>query len=55
MKILMIAHFSPIPGDGGNGRFIYLLNKFRYPDDCVEFVTSAFLHGTKDKCGSRRA
>ena len=47
MKILLIAQFNTFPFEGGNSRFTYLLDKFDYKKDEVEFITSRFRHGTK--------
>lgn len=49
MKILMIAQFNTFEFEGGNSRFTYLLDKFDYKKDEVEFITSNFKHGTKSK------
>lgn len=47
MKILMIANFVTFPWEGGNSRFIYLLNKMHYKKEEVELITSNFRHETK--------
>ena len=47
MKILMIAQFNTFSFEGGNSRFSYLLDKFDYKKNEVEFITSSFRHGTK--------
>lgn len=47
MKILMIAQFNTFSFEGGNSRFTYLLDKFDYSKDQVEFITSRFRHSTK--------
>lgn len=47
MKILMIAQFNTFSFEGGNSRFTYLLDKFDYKKNKVEFITSNFGHGTK--------
>lgn len=45
--ILMIAHFTQIPGEAGNGRFHYLAEKINKDKAKVEVVTSKFSHRTK--------
>ncbi|KNY26377.1 glycosyltransferase family 4 protein [Pseudobacteroides cellulosolvens] len=45
--ILIIAHFTQIPGEYGNGRFNYIAEKIDKSDACVELVTSSFSHRTK--------
>jgi len=49
MKIMMIANYVIFPWEGGNSRFIYLLNKFNNKLNQIELVTSNFRHGTKEK------
>ncbi len=45
--ILIIAHFTQIPGEYGNGRFNYIAEKIDKTDTYVELVTSSFSHRTK--------
>lgn len=45
--ILIVTHFTQIPGEIGNGRFSYLLNKINKKDIEVEMITSSFSHRTK--------
>ncbi|EJT6171573.1 glycosyltransferase family 4 protein [Clostridium perfringens] len=47
--ILMITHFTQVPWEAGNGRFLYLLNMFDYKKVKVELVTTDFSHRTKEK------
>ncbi|EOU1918144.1 glycosyltransferase WbuB [Clostridium perfringens] len=47
--ILMVTHFTQIPREAGNGRFLYLLNMFDYDKVQVELVTTDFSHRTKEK------
>ncbi|MDH2462030.1 glycosyltransferase family 4 protein [Clostridium perfringens] len=47
--ILMITHFTQLPGELGNGRFLYILNKLKYEDVNVELVTTNFSHSKKCK------
>ena len=47
--ILMITHFTQVPWEAGNGRFLYLLNMFDYEKVKVELVTTDFSHRTKEK------
>lgn len=45
--ILIIAHFTQIPGEKGNGRFHYIAQKLNKRDINIEVVTSSFSHKTK--------
>lgn len=45
--ILIIAHFTQVPGELGNGRFNYIAEKINKKDANVEVVTTNFSHGTK--------
>ena len=45
----MIAEFNTFPFEGGNSRFTYLLDKIDYSKNGVEFITSIFRHGKKEK------
>ena len=45
----MIAEFNTFPFEGGNSRFTYLLDKIDYSKNSVEFITSSFRHGKKEK------
>lgn len=47
MKILMINHFTQIPGETGNGRFVYIADMFLKAGLEVEMVTTSFSHRTK--------
>lgn len=49
MKILIIAQFNTFSFEGGNSRYTYLLDKFDYKKNDVEFITSNFRHGPKRK------
>lgn len=45
--ILIIAHFTQIPGEQGNSRFGYIANRFSENGHNVELVTTKFSHRTK--------
>lgn len=45
--ILIIAHFTQVPGELGNGRFQYIAEKIDKKSTIVEVVTSSFSHKTK--------
>lgn len=45
----MINHFAHVPGEKGNGRFLYLANLLAEQGNVVELVTSDFSHFTKSK------
>lgn len=45
--ILMITHFTQVPGEKGNGRFHYLANLLADEGMNVEIVTTQFSHRTK--------
>lgn len=45
--ILIIAHFTQVPGEKGNGRFHYIAEKIDKQNSTVEVVTSTFSHRTK--------
>lgn len=45
--ILIIAHFTQVPGEKGNSRFTYLVNMFAKIGYNVELVTTQFSHRTK--------
>lgn len=47
--ILIIAHFTQVPGEKGNGRFHYLAEKIDKNESKVEVVTTDFSHRTKKK------
>ena len=49
MKVLVIAQYNTFLFEGGNSRFNYILDKLSYNKNEVEFITSNFRHGTKDK------
>lgn len=45
--ILIIAHFTQVPGEAGNGRFHYIAEKIDKNTAKVEIVTTSFSHRTK--------
>jgi len=45
--ILIIAHFTQVPGEAGNGRFHYIAEKLEKHSANVELVTTNFSHRTK--------
>lgn len=45
--ILIIAHFTQIPGEAGNSRFNYIAEKIDKDKAAVEIVTTRFSHRTK--------
>lgn len=45
--ILIIAHFTQLPGEAGNGRFHYLATRIDKEHADVEIVTTDFSHGRK--------
>lgn len=45
--ILIIAHFTQVPGEFGNGRFNYIAEKIDKQKANVEIVTTNFSHRTK--------
>ncbi|WP_028392019.1 glycosyltransferase family 4 protein [Bacillus cihuensis] len=45
--ILIVAHFTHVPGEKGNGRFSYILNMLADYNHSVELVTTDFSHETK--------
>ncbi|MBS5799855.1 MAG: glycosyltransferase family 4 protein [Clostridiales bacterium] len=47
MDILMITHFTQVPGEKGNGRFHYLANLLAEEGMNVEIITTQFSHRTK--------
>ncbi len=47
MDILMIAHFTQVPGEEGNGRFHYIAERLVKENVNVEVVTTNFSHRTK--------
>lgn len=48
-KILVISNFVNFPSEGGNDRFIYLMNQIDYDKYNVELITSDFFHEKKEK------
>lgn len=46
--ILIIAHFTQVPGEHGNGRFGYIADRLAVKNHIVEVVTTQFSHRTKD-------
>lgn len=46
MDILVISHFTNLPGEGGNCRFSYLIEMLNKTNN-VEQVTSSFCHASK--------
>ncbi|NMA85356.1 MAG: glycosyltransferase family 4 protein [Epulopiscium sp.] len=47
--ILIISHFTQVPGEVGNGRFHYIAEKINKNNANVEVITSSFSHKTKKK------
>lgn len=47
--ILMINHFTQVPGETGNSRFSYIINLLCEKGHNVEQVTSSFSHRTKSQ------
>lgn len=47
MKIVMVNHFTQVPGETGNGRFAYLIDLFLKEGHEVELITTSFSHRTK--------
>ncbi|MBX0357723.1 glycosyltransferase family 4 protein [Halobacillus sp. Nhm2S1] len=47
--ILIIAHFTQVPGELGNGRFHYIAEKIDKINSRVEVVTTSFSHRTKSQ------
>lgn len=47
MEILMITHFTQIPGESGNERFGYIAEKLVNRGHSVEVITTDFSHHTK--------
>ena len=45
--ILLIAHFTHVPGEAGNSRFNYIAKKINKEKTTVEVVTTSFSHRTK--------
>jgi glycosyltransferase involved in cell wall biosynthesis len=45
--ILIVAHFTQVPGEVGNGRFNYIAEKIKKENVNVEVVTTSFSHKTK--------
>ena len=45
--ILIIAHFTQVPGEVGNGRFHYIAEKINKENASVEIVTTSFSHRIK--------
>ena len=48
LDILIIAHFTQVPGEQGNGRFDYIANGISSVDANVEVVTTEFSHRNKE-------
>lgn len=48
-KVLVIANFTRLPWENGNGRFPYIVNLIDKEKCDVEFITSSFFHGEKRK------
>lgn len=46
-NILIIAHFTQVPGEAGNSRFTYIAEKIDKQKTSVEIVTTEFSHRTK--------
>lgn len=47
--VLIIAHFTQVPGEEGNGRFHYIAEKLDKQKSSVEVVTTDFSHRTKKR------
>lgn len=47
LDVLIIPHFTQVPGEKGNGRFHYMAKKIDKKKATVEIVTSSFSHSTK--------
>lgn len=47
LDILIIAHFTQVPGEAGNGRFHYIAEKINKTKATVEVVTTSFSHKNK--------
>lgn len=47
--ILIIAHFTQMPGESGNGRFNYIAEKIDKTKSNVEIVTTTFSHAKKSE------
>ncbi|MDN4605926.1 glycosyltransferase family 4 protein [Sporosarcina highlanderae] len=47
--ILIIAHFTQVPGEIGNGRFHYIAENIDKEKSSVEVVTTSFSHRTKSR------
>lgn len=45
--VLIIAHFTQVPGETGNNRFRYIAEKISKENANVELVTTNFSHRTK--------
>ncbi|WP_077706064.1 glycosyltransferase family 4 protein [Virgibacillus dokdonensis] len=45
--ILIVAHFTQVPGETGNGRFKYIAERINKEKSNVEVVTTSFSHQTK--------
>lgn len=45
--ILIIAHFTQVPGETGNGRFHYIAESINKDNATVEVLTTSFSHRTK--------
>jgi len=47
LDVLIIAHFTQVPGEAGNGRFHYIASKLAKNSSKIEVVTTSFSHRTK--------
>jgi hypothetical protein len=47
--VLLIAHFTQLPGEKGNNRFQYIAEKINRINTEVEVVTSSFSHTNKSQ------
>lgn len=45
--VLIVAHFTQVPGETGNGRFNYIAEKIDKENANVEIITTNFSHRTK--------
>jgi len=47
--ILIIAHFTHVPGEKGNSRFHYIANLINKDENSVELITTSFSHRIKEQ------
>lgn len=48
-KVLIIENFARFPWEEGNSRFNYIINLLNYENVEIEFITSSFFHGEKNR------